>query len=157
MFSFGAHFTDERSWHLHFEEQRDKKGVVCHRCQCTDHYRLRNKWSYRCKSCKARISLRSVTIMESSKLSFMTWHRTMFLLSATKKGFSSKEIQRQLGAKRYGPGRWSISFARRWDKGTTAIPWRERWRRTRGISPSRRRPGTTRHRKRAAAARPRSM
>jgi hypothetical protein len=41
--------------------------------------------------------------MESSKLSFMTWYRTIFLLSATKKGFSSKEIQRQLGLKRYEP------------------------------------------------------
>jgi hypothetical protein len=41
--------------------------------------------------------------MESSKLSFMTWYKTMFLLSATKKGGSSKEIQRQLGLKRYEP------------------------------------------------------
>ncbi len=47
--------------------------------------------------------MRSGTIMESSKLSFMTWYRTIFLLSATKKGFSSKEIQRQLGLKRYEP------------------------------------------------------
>ena len=41
--------------------------------------------------------------MESSKLSFMIWYKTIFLLSATKKGFSSKEIQRQLGLKRYEP------------------------------------------------------
>jgi hypothetical protein len=33
----------------------------------------------------------------------MTWYKTIFLLSATKKGFSSKEIQRQLGLKRYEP------------------------------------------------------
>jgi len=103
IFSFGVHFTDEKSCRLHYKEQRDKEGVVCHRCQGTDHYWLRNKWSYQCKSCKARISLRSGTIMESSKLSFMTWYKTIFLLSTTKKGFSSKEIQRQLGAKRYEP------------------------------------------------------
>jgi len=47
--------------------------------------------------------LRSGTIMESSKLSFMSWYKTIFLLSTTKKGFSSKEIQRQLGLKRYEP------------------------------------------------------
>lgn len=97
------HFTDEKSCRLHFKAQRDKEGVICHRCQGTDHYWLQNKWSYQCKSCKARISLRSGTIMESSKLSFMTWYKTIFLLSTTKKGFSSKEIQRQLGAKRYEP------------------------------------------------------
>ncbi|WP_158846181.1 IS1595 family transposase [Algibacter sp. L1A34] len=103
IFSFGVHFTDESSCRLHFKEQRDKQGVICHRCQGKDHYWLKNKWSYQCKSCKARISLRSGTIMESSKLSFMTWYKTIFLMSTTKKGFSSKEIQRQLGLKRYEP------------------------------------------------------
>jgi len=103
IFSFGVHFTDEKSCRLHFKEQRDLEGVVCHRCQGTDHYWLKNKWSYQCKGCNARISLRSGTIMESSKLSFMIWYKTIFLLSTTKKGFSSKEIQRQLGLKRYEP------------------------------------------------------
>lgn len=41
--------------------------------------------------------------MESSKLSFLIWYKTMFLMSATKKGFSAKEIQKQLGLKRYEP------------------------------------------------------
>lgn len=41
--------------------------------------------------------------MESSKLSFLVWYKTMFLMSATKKGFSAKEIQKQLGLKRYEP------------------------------------------------------
>jgi transposase-like protein len=36
-------------------------------------------------------------------LSVMVWYKTMFLLTATKKGFSSKEIQKQLGLKRYEP------------------------------------------------------
>ncbi|WP_026837256.1 IS1595 family transposase [Gillisia sp. JM1] len=103
IFSFGVHFTDEECCRLHFKEQRDKEGVVCHSCGSIDHYWLKNKWSYQCKSCKARMSLRSGTIMESSKLSFMSWYKTIFLLSTTKKGFSSKEIQRQLGLKRYEP------------------------------------------------------
>ena len=103
IFSFGVQFTDEKSCRLHFKEQRDKQGVICKRCQGTDHYWLINKWSYQCKSCNSRTSLRSGTIMESSKLSFMVWYKTIFLLSTTKKGFSSKEIQRQLGLKRYEP------------------------------------------------------
>ena len=103
IFSFGTHFTDERSCRLHYKEQRDQLGVVCHRYQGRDHYWLKNKWSYQCTSCKARISLRSGTVMESSKLSFMIWYKTIFLMSTIKKGFSSKEIQRQLGLKRYEP------------------------------------------------------
>src|SRR5680860_1641734 len=81
IFSFGVHFTDEKSCRLHYKEQRDREGVVCHRCQGTDHYWLRNKWSYQCKGCKARISLRSGTIMESSKLSFMTWYLSLIHIS----------------------------------------------------------------------------
>jgi len=103
IFSFGVQFKDEQSCRTHFKEQRDKEGVICHRCKGTDHYWLKNKWSYQCKTCKSRISLRSGTIMQSSKLSFLTWYKTILLMSTTKKGFSSKEIQRQLGLKRYEP------------------------------------------------------
>jgi len=107
IFSFGVHFTDEKSCRMHFKDQRDSQGVVCNRCQGTDHYWLQNKWSYECKSCRSRQSLCNGTIMESSKLSFMIWYKTIFLLSTTKKGFSSKEIQRQLRLKRYEPV-WSM-------------------------------------------------
>ena len=103
IFSFAVHFTDEECCRLHFKEQRDKEGVTCSKCGGTDHYWLRNKWAYQCKSCESRQTLRSGTIMENSNLSFMIWYKTFCLMSATKKGFSSKEIQRQLGLKRYEP------------------------------------------------------
>ena len=103
IFTFTAHFGDETTCRLDFKAQRDKQGVVCKKCGCTDHYWKKDKWSYECKSCKFRTSLRSGTIMQSSKLSFLVWYRAMFLMSATKKGFSAKEIQRQLGLKRYEP------------------------------------------------------
>jgi hypothetical protein len=45
--------------------------------------------------------------MENSNLSFMTWYKTIFILSTTKKGFSSKEL-RQLDLKRY-KSVWAIS------------------------------------------------
>ena len=41
--------------------------------------------------------------MQGSNLSFLIWYKTMFLMTTTKKGFSSKEIQKQLGMKRYEP------------------------------------------------------
>lgn len=103
IFSFGVEFKDEESCRLHYKSIRDKIGVTCKKCRGKSHYWLKNKWSYQCKNCKTRQSLRSGTIMESSKLSFLIWYKTMFLLTTTKKGFSSKEIQRQLGLKRYEP------------------------------------------------------
>lgn len=98
-----AHFNSEEACRLHFKEQRDKIGVVFFNCQHTEHYWIKSRWSYECKNCRSRTSLRSGTILQSSNLSFLIWYKTMFLLSATKKGFSSKEIQKQLGLKRYEP------------------------------------------------------
>jgi len=103
IFSFSAEFSSEESCRIHFKEERDKIGVTCKRCSNTTHYWIKSQWSYECKQCRSRTSLRSGTIMQSSNLSFLIWYKTMFLLTATKKGFSSKEIQRQLGLKRYEP------------------------------------------------------
>jgi len=103
LFTFTANFTDEESCRIHFKARRDKQGVLCKECGHKEHYWIKSRWSYECKKCRHRTSLRSGTIMESSNLSFLVWYKTMFLLSATKKGFSSKEIQKQLGLKRYEP------------------------------------------------------
>ena len=103
LFSFTAHFENEESCRLHFKAQRDEAGVTCASCGQTEQFWIKSKWSNECKSCRSRTSLRSGTIMQSSNLSFLVWYKTMFLLSATKKGFSSKEIQKQLGLKRYEP------------------------------------------------------
>lgn len=103
IFSFSVHFDSEEACRLHFKQERDKVGVECHRCGHDKHYWIKARWSYECKKCRSRTSLRSGTIMQSSNLSFLVWYKTMFLMSATKKGFSAKEIQRHLGLKRYEP------------------------------------------------------
>lgn len=103
LFSFTAHFGSEEACRNHFKQERDKVGVTCAKCGGTHHYWIKSRWSYECKSCRHRTSLRSGTIMQSSNLSFMVWYKAMFLMSATKKGFSSKEIQKQLAIKRYEP------------------------------------------------------
>ena len=103
IFTFAVEFKDEHSCRMHYKEQRDKEGVICNRCGSTSHYWLKNKWAYQCKSCQSHQTLRSGTIMENSNLSFLIWYKTICLMSATKKGFSSKEIQRLLGLKRYEP------------------------------------------------------
>ena len=103
LFNFTEHFGSEEDCRNHFKEERDKVGVNCKNCGFNEHYWIKSRWSYECKKCRSRTSLRSGTIMQSSNLSFMIWYKTMFLLSATKKGFSTREIQRQLGMKRYEP------------------------------------------------------
>lgn len=103
LLNFAETFPTEESCKLKFKEIRDKQGVVCPRCGGTDHYWKRDRWQYECKKCKTRITLKSGTIMHNSKLSFRYWFAAIHLLTSTKKSFSAKEMQRQLGHKRYQP------------------------------------------------------
>ena len=65
IFSFTAEFDSEESCRTHFKGERDKIGVICKRCSNTTHYWIKSQWSYECKQCRSRTSLRSGTIMQS--------------------------------------------------------------------------------------------
>ena len=101
--NFAQQFPDEASCVAYLKEQREQSGVVCKHCGCTEHRWDAKKRSFECKHCHSRQSLRSGTVMEHSKLPFRYWIATMFLLTSTKKSFSTAEIRRQLGHKRYQP------------------------------------------------------
>src|SRR5690606_5330100 len=103
LIEFIKEYSDERACKDKFKEMRDKQGVVCKKCNRTEHYWKRDKECYECKKCHFRTSLRSGTVMHSSKLSYQDWFIAMHLLTSTKKSFSAKEVQRQLGRKRYEP------------------------------------------------------
>jgi transposase-like protein len=103
IFSFTANFDSEEACREHFKIERERQGVTCTKCGHKEHYWIKSRWSFECKKCRSRTSLRSGTVMQGSNLPFLVWYKTMFLMSATKKGFSSKEIQKQLGLKRYEP------------------------------------------------------
>lgn len=103
LLTFFDEFGTEKACKLHFKAMRDKQGITCSKCGSEKHYWLQNKWMYQCSACSYRFSLKKGTMMEHSKLKFRTWYAIMMLMTATKKGFSASEIQRQLGKKRYEP------------------------------------------------------
>ena len=100
---FSAVYPDEQSCKAKIKELRDKLGIVCARCGCKEHYWKKDKEMYECKSCGFRTSLKSGTVMHKSKLPYRYWLLAFHLITATKKGFSTREIQRQLEHKRYQP------------------------------------------------------
>lgn len=103
LINFIEKFPDEESCKQKFKEYRDHVGVVCSQCGGKDHYWKKDKEQYECKACSTRTTLKSGTVMHKSKLPFRYWFIAIHLLTATKKSFSAKEIQRQLGHKRYHP------------------------------------------------------
>ena len=54
LFSFSANFGDETACRLHFKQQRDRIGMVCR----VSHFWIKSCWSYECKSCRSRTSLK---------------------------------------------------------------------------------------------------
>lgn len=100
---FSKQFPDELSCRIAFKAQREVAGIKCKKCGNTAHYWKKKREQWECKNCNHRTTLRSGTVMENSKLPFLDWFLAMHLLTATKKSFSAKEVQRQLGRNRYEP------------------------------------------------------
>lgn len=103
LIEFTKHYPDESSCRLAFKKYREKEGVVCSKCGNTTHYWKKKREQWECKKCRHRTTLKSGTVMHHSKLPFQYWFIAMHLITSTKKTFSAKEIQRQLGHKRYEP------------------------------------------------------
>jgi len=103
LIEFTKHFPDEQSCKDAFKSCRLEQGVTCKKCGCTSHYWKKKREQWECKECGHRTTLKSGTVMQGSRLPFQYWFIAMHLITGTKKSFSSKEIQRQLGHKRYEP------------------------------------------------------
>jgi hypothetical protein len=103
LLEFNNHYPDEESCKAEFKKYREQEGVHCKKCGGTSHYWKKNREQWECKKCTHRTTLKSGTVMQSSKLSFQYWFIAMHLITSTKKSFSAKEIQRQIGHKRYEP------------------------------------------------------
>jgi DNA-directed RNA polymerase subunit RPC12/RpoP len=103
LLEFNQFYPDEASCKQKFKEIREREGIICSRCGSTEYYWKKDKEQFECKKCKHRTTLKSGTVMHKSKLPFRHWFIAMHLLSSTKKTFSAKEIQRQIGHKRYQP------------------------------------------------------
>lgn len=100
---FYRKYPSEETCKEAFIEHRKQEGVVCKKCGCKKHYWKTSKEQWQCSNCSFRTTIKSGTVMENSKLPYQYWFIAMHLLTTTKKSFSAKEIQRQMGHKRYQP------------------------------------------------------
>ena len=99
---FITHFPDEESCEIYLKGHRETTGIYCKTCSgFSKQYWFSASKFFECSKCRRRTSLKAGTVMESSNLSLYTWFTALLLMSATKKGFSCLEFQRQLGLKRY--------------------------------------------------------
>ena len=93
-------FGDEESAKAWFTERLWPQGPYCPRCGSLDVREVRHpSMSHRCRDCPGRplFSLRTGTVMQSSKLNYRTWALAIYLLTTNLKGVSSMKLHRDLG------------------------------------------------------------
>ena len=81
-----------------FVEKRWPNGICCHYCgsisvQTGAKHRT---MPFRCRDCRKRFSVRTGTVMQSSKLGYQTWAVAIYLLTTSLKGVSSMKLHRDL-------------------------------------------------------------
>ena len=94
-------FQDEASAFAYVEAQLWPNGPRCPHCGEFERVtRLNGKTTriglHKCYSCKGHFTVRQGTIFESSHLALHLWLQVIHLMCASKKGVSSRQIQRML-------------------------------------------------------------
>ena len=94
---FYKRFPDEATCREFIIQER-WAGNIC--CPCCGHgkvYKITGKMSFKCGGCKERFSVRTGTIMESSRLPLQTWLLAIYIMTTAKKGISSIQLAKELG------------------------------------------------------------
>ena len=86
-----------------FKEYRIKKGVVCKKCGCKQHYWLASKAQFQCGACRFRTTLRSGTVLEGSKLPYSYFFIAVHLLIRQDNNLSIEDFQKYTGHKYADP------------------------------------------------------
>ena len=85
-----------RAW---FEQVRWPNGRACPRCGNMETTAAKNGGTmpYHCSPCRRYFSVKTGTVMQSSKLPIRTWIIVMYLMSTSLKGVASMKLHRDLG------------------------------------------------------------
>lgn len=96
-----AHFQNEASAFAYVEARLWPHGPTCHHCGERERVSLMKGKStrmglYKCYACRKPFTVRMGTIFESSHLPLHLWLQVIHLMCASKKGISTRQVQRML-------------------------------------------------------------
>jgi transposase-like protein len=91
-------FPDDDTSETWFVSQRWPDGVMCAYCE-SDNVQTGAKhptMPFRCRSCRKFFSVKTGSVMQSSKLGYQAWALAMYFLTTSLKGVSSMKLHRDL-------------------------------------------------------------
>jgi len=90
-------FGSEDRCRAYLEELRWPDGVWCPRCGGATISRIVKRNQFDCDSCRYQFSVTAGTLFHDSHLPLWKWFLAVYLIGESKKGISSKQLQRTLG------------------------------------------------------------
>lgn len=98
------HFQDEQAAYDYAEAQLWPHGPVCPHCGNNDQGRIRRLAGKatraglrKCNECRKQFTVKIGTIFEDSHVPMHLWLQAIFLMCSSKKGISTRQLQRMLG------------------------------------------------------------
>ena len=95
-----THYHSEEAAYAYIEARIWPEGPICPHCGATNEHvgRLNGKTTriglYKCYGCRQPFNVKVGTVFEKSHVPMRHWLQTMYLMSASKKGISTRQIQR---------------------------------------------------------------
>ncbi len=95
------HFHNEKAAYAYVEARVWPQGPVCPHCGCMDRIGVLKGASTRigvrkCCDCRKPFTVKVGTIFEASHVPLRLWLQAIYLIAASKKGFSSNQLHRTL-------------------------------------------------------------
>ena len=81
------------------EQQRWNGVPTCSNCEHTDNISIpkSKKYTYWCGNCRKNFTIKTNTVMHSSKVPIQKWVVTMYYLMTARKGISSLQLSKEIG------------------------------------------------------------
>ena len=92
-------FPDDAAAEAWFVKARWPEGVRCPFCDCdrVQEGTAHKTMPYRCRGCRKRFSVKTGTVMQSSKLGYQIWALAGYIMTTNLKGAASMKLHRDLG------------------------------------------------------------
>lgn len=115
-YDFHGLFPDEATAVAWYEAVRWTEGRHCPHCDSTNTATCAKPQPYRCRDCRKHFSVKTGTVMQSSKLPVKKWLYAMYLMSVSKKGLSSCQLARELGIAQEAAWRLGHKIREAWNQ-----------------------------------------
>ena len=91
-------FPSDKASERWFTQEKWPNGICCTYCGSLRFSKVNHPtMPYRCKDCRKHFSVRTGTVMQSSKIGYQSWAIAIYLFTTGIKGVSSLKLHRDLG------------------------------------------------------------